>query len=53
LSFLAKEQASSNFIAAVILHSDFGTQAKKICHYFQFFPICHELMGLDAMILAF
>ena len=30
----SKEQASFNFMAAVPIHSDFGAQENKICHYF-------------------
>ena len=41
------------FTTAVTIHSDFGAQEKKICHCFHFFPIFHEVMGLDAKILAF
>ena len=26
---------------------------KIVCHYFHCFPICHEVMGPDAMILVF
>ena len=40
-------------MAAVMVHSDFGAQEKKICHCFHFFPICHEVMRQDAMILVF
>ena len=42
-------------MAAVTFHSDFGAQESKLCHCFHFFPpsICHEMMGLDAMILVF
>ena len=41
-------------MAAVTIHSNFGAQEKKICHYFHFSPsICHEVMGLSAMILVF
>ena len=31
------------------------SEPKKIksCHFFHFFSICHEVMGLDAMILVF
>ena len=29
---LPKEQASFNFVAAVTIHSDFGSQENKICH---------------------
>ena len=53
-SFPSREQASFNFKAAVIVRSDFGAQEKKICHCFHFSPsICHEVMGLDAMIFFF
>ena len=31
--------------------NDFGTQENKVCHCFHF-SICHEVMGLDAMILV-
>jgi len=27
-------------------------QKDKVTHYFHYFPICHEVMGLDAMILV-
>ena len=48
------EQVSFNFMAAVIIHSDLGGQDSKLCHCLHFFPsICHEVVGLDAMILAF
>ena len=43
-----------NFMASVIIHSDFG--AKKIKSVtVPTFPlsICHKVMGLDAMILVF
>ena len=33
-------QFSFNFMAAVTIYSDFGTQGNKICHYFHFFHIC-------------
>ena len=40
-------------MAAVTICSDFGAQENKICHCFHFSPsICHEVMGLDAMILG-
>ena len=33
---------------------DFGAQENKMCHFFYFPPpICHEVMGPDAMILVF
>ena len=45
---------SLNFMAAVTISSDFGAQKNKVCHCFRYFPsICHEVMGLDAMILVF
>ena len=51
-SFSSKEQVSFNFMVAVIICSDFGAQQDKICHCFHCFPsICHEMMGLDAMVL--
>ena len=45
---------SFNFVAVVTVHGDFGAQVKKICHSLHFFfSICHEVMGLDTMILVF
>ena len=39
-------------MAAVTIYSDFGAQESKVCHCFHCFPsICHEVMGLDVMIL--
>ena len=37
--FSSKEQASFNFMAAVIICSDFGAQENKVCHCFHCFPI--------------
>ena len=37
-SFSSKEQESFNFMAAITIHSDFGAQDNKICHYFHCFP---------------
>ena len=31
----------------------FRAQENKVCHCFHCFPICHEMMGPDAMILVF
>jgi len=42
----SKEQVSFNFMAAVTILSDFGTQANKVCHSFHFFPIYHGGGGL-------
>ena len=40
-------------MAAVTNLSDFRAQEEEICHCFHLFPsICHEVMGLDAMILV-
>ena len=36
-SFSSKEQASFNFMAAVTVHSGFGVQENKVCH-FPLFP---------------
>ena len=53
-SFSSKEEASFNFMAAVTICIDFGAQGNKVCHCFHFPPsICHEVIGLDAMILVF
>ena len=42
------------FMAVVTICSNFGAQENKIYHCFHFYPsICHKVMGLDAMILAF
>ena len=41
-------------MAAVAICSDFGAQKNKVCHYSTVSPsICHEVMGLDGMILVF
>ena len=38
----------------MVVHSDFGAQENKICHYFHCSPsIFHEVMRPDAMILVF
>ena len=43
-----------NFVATVIILSDFGAQENKICHYFHISLIyLHEVMGLDPMTLVF
>ena len=41
-------------MAAATIHSDFGVQENKVCHYFHI-PLIylHEVMGLDAMTLVF
>ena len=47
----SKEQASFNFVAVVTIGSDFGAQENKICHCYP--SICHEVMGLDTMLLVY
>ena len=51
-SYSSKEQESFNFMAAVIIHIDFGAQENEIWHCFHIFPIylpwsdrtrCHDL----------
>ena len=52
--FSSKEQASFNFMAVVTSHNDFGAQEKRSLTVSIVSPsICHEVMGLDAMILVF
>ena len=50
--FFPKEQAPSNFMVIVTIHSDFGGQENKVCHCLYCFPIylslsdgtgCHDL----------
>ena len=54
IAFLPKEEASLNFMTVVIVCSDFGAQENKAVTVYIFPPIvCHEVMGLDAMILVF
>ena len=38
-------------MAAVNVCSDFGAQGNKICHSFHFSPICHEMIGLEAILV--
>ena len=40
-----------NFMAAVTICSDFGSPPNKVYRCFHCFPIFHEVMGPDAMIL--
>ena len=56
ITFPSKEQASFNFMAAVTIYSDFGTQKNKVSHCFHSFPIylpwsagarCHDLSFLN------
>ena len=41
-----------HFMATVNICSDFGAQENKVCHCFYSFPICHEVMKPDAIILV-
>ena len=54
-SFSSKEQVSFNFMAAVTICSDFGAlpKIKPVTVSIVSPSICHEVMGLDAMILVF
>ena len=41
-------------MAVVTFHHDFGAQENKVCHVSISSPsICHEVVGLDAMIFVF
>ena len=48
-SFPSKKQASFNFMAVVIIHSNFGAQEDKICHCFHFFPLVFAVKWWDQM----
>ena len=40
-------------MTVVTILSDFGAQENKICHCLHFSPfICHEVMGVDVVILV-
>ena len=40
IAFLPRgKQVSLNFMAAVIIYSDFGAQENEVCHYFYCIPI--------------
>ena len=39
-------------MAAITISSDFGALKNKVWHYFHCFPISHEVMGPDAMIVV-
>ena len=54
IAFHSRSKCFFNFMAAVTICSDFGAQENKICNCFCFFPsICHEMMGLEDIILVF
>ena len=61
-SFSSKEQVSFNFMAAVTICTDSGTQENKVSHCFHCFPIylpwkdgtrCHDLSLLNVFFLSF
>ena len=52
IAFLPRSKVSCNFMAAVTLFSDFGAQENITASTFSS-SICHEVMGLDAMIFVF
>ena len=39
-------------MTAIAICSDFGAQKNKVSHCFHCFPICHEVMGPDAMVIV-
>ena len=39
----------NNFMAEVSVRSDFEAQENKMSHCFHFFPVCHEVMQLNAI----
>ena len=60
-NFPSEEQTSFNFVAAVIIYSDFGAQENKICHcfYFLLFHLpwndetrCHDLQFFEYWVLS-
>ena len=54
ITFLSKERVSFNFMTVVTICNDFGAQKiKSITVSIVSPPICHEVMGPDAMILFF
>ena len=53
-AFLPRSKHLLISLAAVTICSDFGAQGNKVCHCFHCSPsICHKVIGLDAMLLAF
>ena len=53
IAFLPRSECLFNFMAAVTVHNDFGAQENKVCYCFHCFSsICHQVMGLDAIILV-
>ena len=52
IAFLLRSKCL-NFMAAVTICSDFGAQENKVSVSLVSPSICHEVMGLDAMIFIF
>ena len=52
-SFSSKEQVSFNFMGAITVCSDSGAPEKALIVSTVSPSICHDVMGLDAMILVF
>ena len=54
IAFLPRSKHLFNFMAAFTIYSDFGAQESKVNTVSIVSPsICHEVMGLDAMIFIF
>jgi len=53
MASLPKEQVSFNFMAAVTIYSDLRTQENNVTVSIVSPSLCHEVMGLDAMIFVF
>ena len=51
-SFSSKEQVSFNFMAVATVYSDLEAQGKSVTVSIFSPSICHEVMGLDAMIFV-
>ena len=52
IAFLPRSK-SFDFMAAVTFYSDFGAQEDTVTVSIVSLSICHEVMGLDAMIFIF
>ena len=53
IAFYSKELVSFNFMTAVTICSDFGAQENSLTFSVVSPSTCHEMMGLDTMILLF
>ena len=53
IAFLPRSKQSFDFIPAVTICSDFGCKVKSLTVSIVSPSICHEVMGLDAVILVF